>query len=144
MTEERKRGGFESVDHTADVALRAWGQDMEAVFQQAAAGLIDLMLDPDTVRPAEERKVEAEAEEPDELLVDWLSEIHYLFEGKGFAPAEVEIQEFAETRIRGTLRGEPLDREKHETRTAIKAVTYHDLKFERTDRGYEVRIVCDV
>jgi SHS2 domain-containing protein len=137
-------GGFEAFEHTADVGLRVWGGGLVELFEQAAAGFIDLMVDPSTVRPAERRSIEVEAEETEELLVAWLAEILFAFDAEGFAPHSAEVERLEPGRLRGAIRGEPLDPARHELRQAVKAVTYHDLQVRRTDQGYEVRVVFDV
>jgi len=139
-----RRAGFEAFDHTADVGLRVWGQGLEDIFEQAGAGLIDLLLDPRCVRPRQRRSIEVEGAETEDLLVAWLEEILFAFDAEGFAPASVEVEWCEPGRLRGALSGERLDGKRHELRRAVKAVTYHDLEVRKTDRGYEVRIVFDV
>ena len=137
-------GGFEAFEHTADLGLRVWGRRLEDLFEQAAAGLIDLLVNPCTVRPLERRTFEVEGEEPEDLLVAWLEEILFAFDAEGFAPATAEVECCRAGLLRGALCGERLDPQRHELRRAVKAVTYHDLQVRATDEGYEVRIVFDV
>ena len=40
--------------------------------------------------------------------------------------------------------GEAFDGARHEARSAVKAVTYHNLEIRRGEGGYEVDIVFDV
>lgn len=136
--------GHEFLDHTADVAVRVWAPELRALFEQAAAAFVELMVDPATVRPAQGRAVEVAGETHEELLVAWLSEVLFAFDADGFAPARAAVERLGEGRLRGRLWGERLDPARHEVRTLVKAVTYHNLAIERSARGFEVTIVFDV
>ncbi len=138
--------GYETFEHTADVGIEVRGRDLRDLLEQAAAGLIALLVDPATVDPADTRGIEAEAEaqEPEELLVAWLSEILYAFDAEGFAPAAARVESLEEGRVAGGLSGEKLDPERHEVRQPVKAVTYHDLNIREVGDHLEVRIVFDV
>jgi SHS2 domain-containing protein len=37
---------FEEIEHTADLAIRAYGQDMRELFANAAYGMFALMAEP--------------------------------------------------------------------------------------------------
>jgi len=141
---EGSRAGFEPVAHTADLAVRVWGASMEELFEQAAMGLISLMLDPKSVQPASVRTVSAQAQEPEELLVAWLNEVLFAFEGEHFASASVRIKSLGGGKVTGELCGEDFDRTRHRVRHSVKAATYHDLTVKKTGDIYEVRVVFDV
>jgi SHS2 domain-containing protein len=42
------------------------------------------------------------------------------------------------------VRGEPLDLERHSTRTDVKAVTYHQLSVRETAEGVVVTVFLDI
>jgi len=138
------RGGYETFEHTADVGLRVWATDMRGLLEHAAAGVIGVMFEPGRVRVADELQVAALGNDAEELLVAWLEEVLFAFEGRRFAPAAARVDRLEAGRAQGVLLGEPYDPARHEVRQAVKAVTYHALKVERTARGLEVRIVLDV
>jgi SHS2 domain-containing protein len=131
------RSGYESLDHTADLALRVWAPDTRELIEQAAAGFIGLMVDPDTVEPEQEVAISATGQGPEELLVGWLNEILFAFDARGLAPARAKLDALTETEVRGRLYG-------HEVRNVFKAVTYHDLVVKRLGDLLEVSIVFDV
>lgn len=140
----QERRGHQPFEHTADVGVRAWGASLGELFEEAARGLISLMVAPETVRPASVRTVSAEGEEPDELLVAWLNEIVFAFDAEHFAPAAVRVVRLEEGTVTGELRGEELDRARHEVRHSVKAVTYHGLAIREAGDIYEVRVIFDV
>jgi SHS2 domain-containing protein len=138
------RSGYESLDHTADLALRVWAPDTRELIEQAAAGFIGLMVDPDTVEPEQEVAISATGQGPEELLVGWLNEILFAFDARGLAPARAKLDALTETEVRGRLYGQAFDPLRHEVRNVFKAVTYHDLVVKRLGDLLEVSIVFDV
>ena len=136
--------GSTSFEHTADLGLRVWGPTMKDLFEQAAAGLASLMLDPATVRPTQTVRLAAEGEDRDELLVAWLNEVLFACEVGELAPGTVRVTAIGSGRAEGELHGEPFDPSRHELRHSVKAVTFHDLEITETDGRYEVSIVLDV
>jgi len=144
MPPHERDGGHETFEHTADVGVRVWGRTLEELFEQAAAGLIETMIDPSSVRERDRVSVSAEGPGSEDLLVAWLEEVLFAFEGRGFAPAAARVERMVEGRLEGTLSGEAFDRRRHRVRSEVKAVTYHDLVIKGTPQGLEVRIIFDV
>jgi SHS2 domain-containing protein len=99
--------GFEEISHTADAALRVWGQDLKELFLNAARGLAWLMVDPQTVPPAVEVPLDLSAPDAETLLVTWLGELIYLYEREGAVFTEFDLEEVTPTHLRGTVRGGP-------------------------------------
>ena len=50
---------FEFVDHTADYAMRAWGEDFRRLLENAAQGLLELIANVEGAVP--ERSTESRA-----------------------------------------------------------------------------------
>ena len=82
--------GHELVEHTADVGLHVWAPTLEAVFAEAAIGLVGVMGHGEG-SPADE-DVEIDAPDLDALFVDWLSEVLFLFEARAMVPTDVRVR----------------------------------------------------
>jgi SHS2 domain-containing protein len=136
--------GYETFEHTADVGLHVWAESLAGLFELAARAFAALIVDGDMVEDRETRQVSAEGDALEELLVSWLDEILYAWDAEGFAPRDVHVLEFSESRIAGEIRGEQFDRSRHTVLHSVKAVTYHGLQVVRAGGRYEVRIVFDV
>lgn len=138
--------GFESVDHTADAAIRGWGRDLPELFAAMARGLFDVIARPDPVRAARARSVELRAETIDELLHDWLEAINTLHQVRGelYRDFDVRVEDANEFRLEARVHGEPIDPARHELRMEVKAVTWHGLSVRRTDRGFEAYVLLDI
>ena len=144
MDEPKGQGGYEAFEHTADVGLRVWGGSLSELFEQAAAGFISVLVDPNSAHPGRIVNVKITGGSPEELLVGWLQEILFAFDAEGFVPKEVRVVSVGENEVTGQLLGEDLDLSRHRLRQAVKAVTYSDLAIRESDGRYEVRIVFDV
>ena len=141
MSNERRgmSEGFEEVEHTADLAIRAYGRDMRELFANAAHGMFALMAEP-SQEPACAREVSLEALDYESLLVDWLNELIYLHEVEGETYSQFTIETLSPTKLKAHVIGGPT---RHKTR-AIKAATFHDLAIEETPSGLVATIVFDV
>lgn len=49
---------YEQFEHTADVGIRAWGNDIEEAFSEAGRGLYSIMTDLDKVDSSLEEEIE--------------------------------------------------------------------------------------
>lgn len=132
---------YREVDHTADVAVEAWGEDLAELFAAAAEGMYGVMgCVPESDGPVSEQDVSLEAEDVEALLVEWLSELLYLSETRGECLDRVEVVHVDPTRLKARLWGRPL----REQSRHIKAITYSYLKVEQTARGVEATVTFDV
>ena len=133
---------YEIVEHTADVGVRAEGSSLEEVFEQATYGLCAIagILVPDG---GEEIGVQVDSA-PDlgSLLVDWLSEVLYLYDARGAALGGLRVDEVGQGRAAGSvvlteLAPQPAG-------TQVKAVTYHQLAVEQTPDGWTALVFFDI
>jgi len=131
---------FEEIEHTADLAIRAYGRDTSELFANAAYGMFALMAEPSVEAPAREREVSLEATDYESLLVDWLNELIYLHEVEGETYSQFTFETLSPTTLKAQVTGGPT---KSKT-TAIKAATFHELAIEETASGLVATIVFDV
>lgn len=132
---------WEEIDHTADWALRVWGEDRRTLFENAARGMISLIggqADPgQTLR---HRTFTLTAPDWETLLIDWLSELLFFIEDEGIIFTQITVHRVEDLGIEAEVQGAAgAGMEKH-----IKAATYHNLSIHPTDRGYETIIIFDV
>lgn len=135
---------FEVLEHTADVGFRAWGADAAALFVNAARAMMAIAAEDGPVDAAAERVVEIDGEDYPSLLVNWLSELLYLFDANEFVPGKMEIESIAPARLKARLSGEPRDPARHRWKLIVKAVTYYRLEVRDTGAGWEARVFLDI
>jgi SHS2 domain-containing protein len=132
------------LDHPSDTGIEAHGATQAEAFSRAAAALISLFLDPSKVEATEQRCVSLTATDEEQLLVRWLSEVLYLYDGQGFVAKEFSMTTCTATAIEAEVRGGLFDPQKHATRTEIKAITYHQLGVWREESGWGLRVFVDL
>jgi SHS2 domain-containing protein len=134
---------FEVIDHTADVGIAAYGEDLKEAFTNAAYALFSMMLDLEGVGDVLCRQVEVTADDRSDLLVAWLNELIYVFEVDNMLFKRFDISELNETRLRARCYGERIDPERHKIKVGFKAATYHMLKIDEGD-GFRVQVLFDI
>ena len=102
------------------------------------------MTDLERVAPRRSIEIELEAEDRESLLVEWLNEILFLIETENLLFSCFEVALSSETRLSATVAGEPLDTEKHDLKTQVKAVTLHDLIVKKTGSSWVAQVIFDV
>jgi SHS2 domain-containing protein len=135
-------GGFELLEHTADIGVRARGATLEEVFEQATLGLAEVL---GALRPGtgEVVAVAVTAGDRGALLVDWLNEVLWLHEVRGHAGvAAVRVERVAGDRADGTVTFSSTDPPAEGT--FVKAVTYHRLRVGRGAGGWLAEVYLDV
>ena len=134
---------FSEIAHTADYALHIQGGDLRALFLNAARGLYSL-IGPSDGKVENKRGVERQitliAQDVEELLVEWLSELAYWVENERFIGSEIRFSQINERHLEAAIGGWKADR----IERLIKAVTWHNLEVRQTGEGLEATVVFDV
>ncbi len=135
---------FETFDHTADIGLRVAAGTLEELFVDAARGLTSLLVEnSDDVRGTVEEAVSLTARELDYLLFDWLNELLFRFETRQMLFCEFSVR-VSDAGLEAILRGEPCDRSRHRLAHEVKAITYHGLCVEQTEKGWRAEMILDI
>ncbi len=106
--------------------------------------MFDILTEPENVQKKESFNIQVSANDIEELLVKWLDELLYRYETERVVFSEFIINKISNTAIDSIVYGEKIDHSRHEIKTEIKNVTYHQLQVKKTDKGWEVQIIFDV
>jgi SHS2 domain-containing protein len=136
--------GYSLLDHPADLGIEAFGRNLPEAFEQAALGLISIILDPDRITHSQLKEIVIEGTDFEQLLVKWLTEVLYLYDGESFAGGKFEIIELSPNKLRARVLGEAFDLERHSPRLDVKAITYHQLLLKQDDSGAQIRVFLDI
>jgi len=139
-----KHPSYEIIDHTADLGIVVKGGNIKELFINAANAMTDLMVKADVREKGTKRKLIVEGEDLPDLMVRWLSEILYLFNGEHMLVRAIEIGSVSSTRLQSRLSVMSLNKGNHEILREIKAVTYHQIAVEETAEGWEARVIFDI
>jgi len=137
---------FEFLEHIADLRFIAYGKSLDDCFQNSAKAMFSAISDLKSIEEKDLKKIALEAENLEILLHDFLSELLFLFETKGllFKEFNVSIDRNKRYRLKAGLKGEKFNPKKHEIKTEIKAVTYHEMLIEKRNKGWVAEVLCDI
>jgi SHS2 domain-containing protein len=135
---------FEILEHPADIGFRAFGYTLPELFENSALALLSIRADLDGIEPRQEVPLSVTGSDYESLLVNFLSEVLYLVDGKMIALRQVVVNSLSETSVEAVGRGEPFDPARHHVKLIVKAVTWHQLLIARRAEGWSARIYLDV
>jgi len=131
--------GFCEIEHTADWELEVWAPDFIALLEQAARGMYHLSGAHGQAGAGSVHTFRLPTADLETMLVAFLAELLFYQEQEGLVFDTFNLSLEGEA-LQAELHGFPLaglDKE-------IKAVTYHNLQIQYTQRGLQARIVFDV
>lgn len=135
------------LDHTADVGFSFEAPTPEAAIGEATRALTGLILGESAgaVEPRETRDVIVSGESREDLLYNYLSELIYLFDAEHFLAAQAREVEFRPGALRVRVAGERYMRDRHgEIQMYVKAITYHQLRFECDGGACRGQVFVDI
>ena len=135
---------FEIIEHTADVGILAYGQDVSELFANAALALFSLITDAESIEVKLDLTLEVSSEGTDNLLVEWLNELIYVFDAERIVFSRFEIRSLTHDHLTAVCYGENLNPTRHRIKVGVKAATYHMLTLDRNDDGYRARVILDI
>ena len=139
---------YEFVDDavTSDVTFHAWAATLDELFVAAADATLNVMVRAlDAVRPVETRTVSLEADALDLLLRRFLDELIYRKDVDALLLRASRVAvDVAHCRLDAVFAGERVDPGRHELVADVKAVTFHDLRVERTATGWDAHVTLDI
>jgi SHS2 domain-containing protein len=138
-------------DHTADIGIEISGRTKKELFANATCALFGLLIEnvKNNGRTTRERKgrykiITVDGADAADLLINFLREILYLFNGGHWVVDKCEIIKCGNKKLVAQLMGEPYNNRKHLIKTEIKAVTYCGLSVTKRKAGWGARVIFDV
>ena len=135
---------FEILDHTADIGIIVYGEDLKSLFENAGKAFFHLITDLKKVRLRTERKIEIGGESLERLMVDWLNELLYLHDVENLLFKRFRVESAGEAGLKAKVNGEIFQEGVHVIKTEVKAVTYHQLEVRQEKGGWRARIIFDL
>jgi SHS2 domain-containing protein len=137
---------FEFVDlTTADVAFIAYGKDLNELFANAALAMFEVMIDTKKVERKIEEMVSIDGYDLESLMFNWLNELLYISDSKNLAFSYFDVKiDASNFKLKAICKGEEIDPKKHETRTVVKAATYHQMKIWKENETWKAQVILDI
>jgi len=135
---------FEVLDHTADIGLIVYGENLKTLFENAGEAFFHLITDLKKVRRRVERRIEIRGEDLERLMVEWLSELLYLHDVENLLFKGFRVESVGEGGLKARVKGEPFQEGIHVIKTGVKAVTYHRIEVRKGNGGWRAQIIFDL
>jgi len=134
-----KNRGHETIDHTADMGLRAWGRSREEAFEEAAGALFELLADCRGLKGGMRFDLAVTGSDPAELLVEFLNELLSLADIEEAVLTGVAVERCLDEgdcwSLRAVVNAIPRDECRARMLREVKAVTWYGTSFTREEGG---------
>jgi SHS2 domain-containing protein len=138
---------YEILEHTADIGIAAYGKNKREVFINAAKGMYHIITeDKREFKENFSHYIQLTAENVEDLLVAWLSELLYLGETKLVVFNRFEIEVLSDYQLSGKVYGKRIDQSGHKIKREVKAVTYYGLevKKDKKNKLWRAQVIFDI
>ena len=135
---------IQQIDHTGDIGLIVTAGSLIELFETSAVAMFEVIGELENVQPVEKTKIAVEADDVERLFVRWLSELNFLHITQEILFCRFKIVTFENNKLTAEAWGEPIDPDKHVIHTEIKAVTYHHLRIEQKQEGWQAQFIFDM
>lgn len=137
---ERGRG-HETIEHTADMGIAGWGCGEFEAFEEVALALFELVVEREGLKSTREVDIEAEGEDYEELLVDFLNNLLMKADIEEIAFLDVEVKVIVidtptnKFCLKAVARGLSRSRVRDRLLREVKAATYLGVSVGRDESG---------
>ena len=137
---------YEFLEHTADLVVRAYGDDLSKAFASAAEALFDIITDGADITPDNKIEFEVESIDREGLLVGFLSHLILLFETERVVGCRFDVCFLSSNKLKATMAVETFEEALHGRGLQFKAASYHMIEIVEGGDGDEsyVQILFDV
>ncbi len=136
-------GKFEIIDHTADIGIKGWGENIGSAFVSCAEGLFHLIGDRPDERVVTEVTKEVASFSWEELLVEWLNELVYEFDVNHYYLCDFCVDGWQQFRLSSRSSAVVIP-ESYVVRHYIKAVTYYGAFVRKVGSVWVAQVIIDV
>uniref|UniRef100_A0A0N5A1N7 Archease domain-containing protein n=1 Tax=Parastrongyloides trichosuri TaxID=131310 RepID=A0A0N5A1N7_PARTI len=139
---------YEYLDHTADIQLHGWGNNLEEAFEQTIIAMFGYISgDINEIQCLYSYDIKATGHDMNSLLFNVLDNFLYNFTTEPFfIPRRVKVIEFDRENFSITVRGwgESFDEKYHSMGTEVKAITYSNLQIHESPTKADIFVIIDI
>jgi protein archease len=128
----------------SELAVKVVGNSQADLFANSAFALFDVMTDVEKIEIKERLPLEVEGVDRDDLMVNWMRELLYLYQGSGYLLREFLVREVKDTLVKADVCGEKIDPDRHEIKKEVAAVAYHQSRMEKTGNQWTAQLIFEV
>lgn len=147
-----RRMKFEFLEHTGDLKFRAYGKDLDGLFENCALAISSVFSRGKKIKNKKKIEITLRSKDYESLLYKFLGEIIYLFDTDNFviSKAKVKLTENimdkyvkdGENTLTATLYGD--DTKSYKDLDAVKSPTYSEMYIKKEEKNFVCQVVLDV
>ena len=131
--------------HQSELAVKVVGASQADLFANSAYTLFDVMVaDLDKIDCKDHIPLEIEGTDRDDLMVNWMRELLYLYQGSGYLLKDFQIREVKDTIVKAEVAGEKIDPDRHEIKQEIAAIAFHKSRMDKTGNQWTAQVIFEV
>lgn len=135
---------YEFIDHTADIAIKAYGADFYQALEECGRAFFDIITENSSIKHDKKISFTIGADDQEALVVSFLSQLILFFELDNFVLGKFEVEPLDQFSVRCVAYGEKFDNNKHDSGSHIKGVSYHMLRIEENQNETSIQVLFDV
>ena len=140
--ENQKR--YRLMPRQSEIAVRISGNSQADLFANSAFALFDVMTDVEKVDIKDRVPLEVEGADRDDLMVNWMRELLYLYQGSGYLLKEFHILEAKDTLVKAEVCGEKIDPDRHEINKEILGIAYQQSRMQKTGDQWTAQLIFEI
>ncbi len=117
--------------------------DLKGLFIKSALAMFDIIAEKRSVKTKPQKiKIEQNADDLEELFVNWLNELLSLSAVKDLIFYDFQINKIDKNLLQAVAFGRSI--QDYKVNVEIKAATYHELTIENNKKGWQAQVIFDV
>ena len=134
---------YEYFDVTADIGFKAYGKTLNEAFENAGLAIFNIISDTSNISPLTEFEFEITSEDEVSLLYDYLEELLFYHEVEFMLFSQFDVVIDDNLHLKAKIKGESINWDKHERKTEIKAITFHEMSVRKANH-VELQAIVDL
>jgi SHS2 domain-containing protein len=130
--------------HHSELAVKVFGSSQNELFANSAWALFDVITDTEKIDLKERLPLEVEGTDRDDLLVNWVRELLYFYQGSGYLLRDFRMLELGDKVLKAEVSGEKIDPDRHEIKREIVAVAYDKSRMAKTGEQWIAQLIFEV
>jgi SHS2 domain-containing protein len=139
----KDKNKWEHFTHKADIGIRGFGSTLADAFAMGALALTNIVTDSNKIKANKKVYICCTAPDEEILFADWLNAIIYKMDTLNMLFCEFNIK-LEHLNLEATIKGEPIDRNRHQPVVDVKGATYTELKVYKKKGKWVAQCVIDV
>jgi SHS2 domain-containing protein len=133
---------FKFLEHTADIKFKAFGKDIEEVFDNSALALKEIICGKMRIEKKKEKTIKIKGRDFESLLYNFLEQIIYLLDADNFLISKIKEIKIKNFGLKAVIAGDKASNYKFTNN--VKAVTYNEMFVKKEKGKWISQAVIDV